>query len=434
MDSTDDTRALGETMFGRVRDLFPYCRSITGDGVRQTLRYLRDIVPEMVIHEVPSGTEAFDWTVPDEWNIRDAYVEDETGERVVDFRESNLHVVGYSEPVDRWLDLEDLDPHLYSLPEFPDAIPYVTSYYRRHWGFCLTHSRRQQLAPGRYHAVIDSTLKPGHLTYGEIVIPGDSEQEVLVSTNICHPSLANNELSGPAVATSLAEWLRGLPRRRYTHRFLFIPETIGSIVHLSRNLEVMQRTTVAGFTLTCVGDDRAYSLKRSRRGDTLADRVAKHVLNQHAPGHVEYAFSDYGFADERQYCSPGVDLPVVSLMRSRLAGYPEYHTSRDNLSFVSPGGLLGGFHVARTCLEILDGNYVYRTATLCDPQLGRRGLYPNLSTRTSPEHTRVMMGIIAYADGSRDMVEIADLIGADAAECIAIAERLHRAQVMDRMT
>ena len=416
-------------MHGWATDLFPINRSLTGDGVRETLAYIEKLLPGLTIHEVPSGTRAFDWTVPDEWNVRGAYIEDEKGRRVVDFARSNLHVVGYSTPVDEWMTLAELQPYLYSLPEQPEAIPYITSYYARRWGFCMAHSEREKLKDGRYHVVIDSTLEPGSLTYGELMIPGSSGREILLSTYVCHPSMANNELSGPAVTTALARWIQGLRERRHTYRIVFIPETIGSIVYISRNLDALKSRTEAGFVITCIGDERNYSVVRSRHGNTVADRVAKVVLNRHAPDHVDYSYLARG-SDERQYCSPGVDLPVVSVMRTKHNAYPEYHTSLDDLSFITPAGLAGGFDVMQQCIEMLEANGHYRVTTICEPQLGRRGLYPTLSTRGAGYTVRGMSDILAYADGTKDVIELAEIAGTSPRETIEIVKRLRDAGLL----
>ena len=422
-------KGIGLEMHSWAKDLFPICRSLTGNGVRETLSYLSRIVPAMTIHEVPSGTQAFDWTIPDEWNIRAAYVEDENGNRVVDFARNNLHVVGYSTPVDEWLTLAELQPHLHSLPEQPGAIPYVTSYYVRRWGFCLAHAQRESLADGRYHVVIDSTLEPGSLTYGEVLIPGREKREILLSTYICHPSMANNELSGPVVTTALARWLSELPERRFSYRIVFVPETIGSIVYISRHLEQLRRDVIAGYVVTCIGDDRAYSFLRSRAGNTLADRAAKLVMHRHAPDHVEYSYLDRG-SDERQYCSPGVDLPVASIMRTRYNSYPEYHTSLDDLKVVTPTGLEGGFEALRKTIDLIEHNRTYRATTPCEPQLGRRGLYPTLSTRGAGYAVRSMTNVLAYADGTRDLIDLADFIGISADEAVETAEKLASAGLL----
>lgn len=426
----EDIDALGDDMYRWATELFPIPRSLTGPGVRETLAYLGTLLPGLTVHSVASGTPAFDWTVPDEWTVRDAYIADESGRRVVDFQRHNLHLVGYSVPTDIWLERDELENHLYSLPDRPDAIPYITSYYSRNWGFCLSHRQREALAPGRYHVVIDSDLGPGVLNYGELILPGREEREILLSTYICHPSMANNELSGPVVTSALARHLMRQPDRRFTYRILFLPETIGSITYLSRNLDHLKNHLAAGFVVTCVGDDRAYSYLPSRAGDSLADRVARHVLGRAVERFETYSFLDRG-SDERQYCAPGVDLPVCSVMRSKYGVYPEYHTSDDDLTLISPAGLAGAYRVLAQCLALLEENRVWRNTTLCEPQLGKRGLYPNVSTRESGEQVRVMMDLLAYADGSLDLIGLAERIGAPAQDCAVIARKLSEAGLLE---
>jgi aminopeptidase-like protein len=422
-----DFEKCGLAMHQLMTELFPICRSITGNGVRETLNIINKHIP-ITIFEVPSGTKAFDWTVPREWNIRDAWIMDDNGEKIVDFKENNLHAVGYSVPVDKTISLADLQEHLYSLETQPDAIPYVTSYYQERWGFCLTHYQRVNLKDGYYRVFIDSELKEGHLTYGELIIPGSTNEEIFLSTYICHPSMANNELSGPVVTTMLAKWISSKPRR-FTYRIIFIPETIGSITYLSRNISHMKEKMVAGFNVTCIGDDRTYSFLPSRNGNTLADRAALNILKFNHPDFNRYSFLDRG-SDERQYCSPGVDLPVVSVMRSKYVTFPEYHTSLDDLDFVAPLGLQGGFEVLRDCIELLERNLTYRIKCVCEPQLGKRGLYPTLSTKDSNQYVKDMVNFITYADGTNDLIDISNIIQVPVQRIYNIIDDLLRAKLL----
>ena len=414
---------ISNNMYSLVKELFPICRSITGDGVRKTLRIIQREIPELKIFEVPTGTKVFDWIVPKEWNIKGGYIETLDGKKVIDFADTNLHVMGYSLPIDKIVSREELLEMCYTIPEQPDYIPYVTSYYKERSGFCLSEKQKQALTEDTYHVVIDSTLENGSLTYGELLIPGNSKDEIFLSTYVCHPSMANNELSGPAAAVELAKYILANKDRRYSYRMIFIPETIGSITYLSKNLDYMQKHVIAGYNISCVGDDRTYSYVESPYADTLADRVAQNVLNFHYPEYKRYSFLHRG-SDERQYCSPLVHLPLCAICRSKYEEYPEYHTSADNLNLVSPNGLYGAFEVYRKCIDLLENNYMYIVTTPCEPQLGKRGLYPTLSRRGSINETRSMTAFIAYADGKHDLVDISNRINVPIDRLLPIIKKL----------
>lgn len=405
-----ESKHTGSDLYELARNIFPIYRSITGDGVRTTLKYLKKIIPDMQIHEVASGTRVYDWTVPKEWNISEAYIENNRREKIIDFKKNNLHVVGYSCPIDKWVSKEELKQYIYTQPDQPDVIPYITSYYSLRSGFCMSKDMWNDLPDGSYHMYIDSKFTDGSMTYGEIIIPGVTSEEICFSTNICHPGLGSNEVSGPCVLTYLAKWLSEEPNRRYTYRFLFIPETIGSITYISQHLEEMKKNIKAGFVVTCVGDDLEYSYVESRKGGTLADRALQQVLKYYAPMYKKYSFLKRG-SDERQYCAPGVDLPFVVFCRSKYHEYKEYHTSADNLSFISSAGMENALEVLKRVVMTLEYNQYYRTTVLCEPQLGKRGLYPTISQKgTYKNNVRVIQNLLAYADGMSDLIEISNSI------------------------
>ena len=398
--------ASGAELHRLIAALYPLCRSLTGEGQRQTLALLRQVI-ELQIHEVPSGTQLFDWTVPREWTIRDAYIKDASGRKVVDFAESNLHVMGYSVPVRRRMRLADLKAHLHTLPEHPDWIPYRTSYYREDWAFCLSHRRLLELKEGDYEVCIDSSLTDGVMRYGELVLPGERDEEILLSCHICHPSLANDNLSGIAVAAALARELSSA-RRRCTYRFLFTPGQIGSIAWLSRN-ERRAASIRAGLVLACLGDGGAFTYKQSRRGDSLVDRAVPHALRAAQAEFRVQEFSPFGY-DERQFCSPGFNLPVGCLMRTPHGCFPQYHTSADNLSFVRPECLEQSLQQCRAILRVLDGDrMMINLNPRCEPQLGKRGLYGSVGGAAGGrERELALLWVLNLSDGAHSLLDIAE--------------------------
>jgi len=401
---------IGNDIHNFAKQLWPINRSITGEGVRTTLDQIKQHLPDLEIKSVPSGTEVFDWIVPKEWLVKEAYIISPNGEKICDFKVNNLHLLGYSTSFEGNVNLEELKEHLYTLPEQSEAIPYITSYYSERWGFCLSQNQYDQLEDGDYYVRIDAMHFDGVLNYAELIIPGKSQKEVFLSTYVCHPSMANNELSGPTVVTFLAKWLTELSQRDYTYRIVFIPETIGSITYLSLHYNEMKKKTISGFNVSCVGDDRAYSYLPSRNGNTLSDHIAKHILKHIDPNFKSYTWLDRG-SDERQYCAPGIDLPIASIMRTKYGQYPEYHTSLDDLdNVVTPTGLDGGYWSIRKAIEAIERNRKYRVSVLGEPQMGKRGLYPTLSTKKSHEEVRLIMDLISLCDGENTLLEIAETL------------------------
>ena len=417
-----DRIVTGKKIYNLVKDIFPIYRSITGEGVRKTLQRLKVECPALQIYEIPSGTKVFDWEVPLEWNISEAYIEDEQGNRIIDFLNNNLHVVGYSYPIDKWVSREELEQYLFTEKKQPDVIPYVTSYYKERSGFCISENQKNSLVDGQYHMYIDSKFTKGSMTWGEIIIPGETKEEICFSTNICHPAMANNEASGPCVLIFLANWLK-IIRRRYTYRLLFLPETIGSIAYISQHLEDMKKNIKAGFVITCVGDNYNYSYVESRKRNTLADRVMSNVLKFFAPNYKSYSFL-YRGSDERQYCSPGVDLPFCVFSRSKFHEYEEYHTSADDLSFVSPEGLENSLLVLQKVVQALEYNYNYQVKVCCEPQLGKRGLYPTVSHKDTYSDVKAIQNFLAYADGENDLLAISENINVSVEKLIVIIDKL----------
>lgn len=397
---------MGGQMYEMISELYPICRSITGDGVRETLKIIEKYIPVQA-KEVPTGTRVFDWTVPKEWNIKAAYIKDPDGKKIVDFNDTNLHVLGYSTPIKKKVKLKELKDHLFTIPEYPDRIPYRTSYYNPDWGFCLSHNQLLSLEKGEYEVVIDSSLRDGSLTYGECYIEGETKDEVLISCHICHPSLCNDNLSGIAVTSFLAGQLCQR-KTRYSYRFLFIPATIGSITWLSQN-EPHIDNIKHGLVATNLGDSGKFTYKRSRRGVAEIDQAVINILRDSDFDHEVLDFSPYGY-DERQYCSPGFNLPVGSLARTPHGCYSEYHTSADNLDFVRPQYLAESFSIYSLVMDALEGNRKYLNRNpKCEPQLGERGLYAKIGAQDIGRTKQfAMLWVLNLSDGTNTLLDISD--------------------------
>jgi aminopeptidase-like protein len=404
-----DMETIGGEMHRFITDLYPICRSLTGNGVRQTLGLIGQHIP-LKIREVASGTQVFDWTVPDEWNIRDAYVKNSKGERVIDFQKSNLHVMSYSVPVRATLSLEELKTHLHTLPDHPEWTPYRTSYYNQNWAFCLSHRQFMDLKEDEYEVCIDSSLEKGSLTYGECYLPGETTDEVLISSHVCHPSLCNDNLSGIAVAVWAAKQLKMISQR-YSYRFLFAPATIGPVTWLAANERQTERIK-HGLILACIGDPGKTTYKKSRRGDAEVDRAVAHVLKHSGQDYKINEFSPWGY-DERQYCSPGFDLPIGCLMRTPNGCFPEYHSSADNLEFVRAESLEDSFNKCMAIFDVLENNRVYLNQNpKCEPQLGKRGLYRKMGGQAQAEDNEfAMLWVLNFSDGNHSLLDIAEKSG-----------------------
>ena len=415
--------SLGNDMLQLAEKLIPIYRTITSPGLKESLEIIRDQeLPGLKISSFKTGKKVFDWEIPRVNTVNFAYIKTPNGERICEFSVNNLHLVAHSKAINIEIPLSELQEHLYSIPDQPDAIPYVTSYYGDTWGFCLTHKQRMSLMDGNYRVVIDAESKTGNMYYGELVIPGKSRKEVLISTYLCHPNMANNELSGPVVATYLAKYLLH-KNNHYTYRFIIIPETIGSIAYLSRNLRNLKKRLKAGFVFTCLGDERAYSMVKSRRGGTLSDRAAEYVINRITESARFYSWSERG-SDERQFCAPGIDLPVASIMRSKYNTYPEYHTSLDTIGqVVTANGLYGGFEFAKQIMDVIENNVKPIATNKCEPMLGRHDLYPNVSIRNGYQNTKIFTELLTWSDGEIDLLEISKKTGFE-------VEELYRAAII----
>ena len=398
-----------DQMMNWTEDLFPICRSLTGRGVRETLKYIKKIHNDLKIKNVKSGEKYFDWEIPNEWEINEAYLEHESGKKFCEFKKNNLHILNYSIPQNNVVDLKELKKKLYSLKKFPNWIPYKTSYYKKDWGFCISEKDKKNLPAGKYKVVIDSSLRKGKLDYAELIIEGKSKKEVFFSTYICHPSMANNELSGPILSTALIKYIKeNFKKTKFTYRFVFLPETIGSIMYIAKNQSILKKNIAAGFVLSCVGDNRNFSHIESRLGNTIADQALEAALRDKKKFN-KYSYLERG-SDERQYCAPGIDLPVCGFSRTKYGEYPEYHTSADNLKLISKKGYEGSLKVMQTIIDSFEGSLLPKSKFFCEPQLSKRNLYPTLGGKFQEDDIKRRMNILSYSDGNHNIFEISKKI------------------------
>jgi len=395
--------------------LFPICRSLTGHGVKKTLKIIQKEFPKLKIFKIRSGTKVFDWNVPPEWNVKDAYILDKNNKKIVNFKNNNLHLVGYSIPVNKFFTKKKIFNYIHSLPKQPKAIPYITSYYKKYWGFCVSHNEKLKFYKkynnsDKFKVVIKSNLNSkGHLNYGELILKGKSKQEILISTYICHPSMANNELSGPIVSMGLINYFKKVKNLEKTIRFIFIPETIGSIVYLSKNLAHLKTNVIGGFNLSCIGDERQHSCMFSKYQNSPSDESIIEAYKKLKLKYKIYSFLERG-SDERQYNSPGIDLPISSIFRTKYGEYPEYHTSFDNFNLVTLKGITGGFNVSKTAIEILLKKIVPKNKILCEPQMSKKSLYPTISTKKEKNITINYMSFLQYSDGKNSLDKISKIL------------------------
>ena len=396
-------------IYSWAKDLFPINRSLTGHGNITTLKYIKKIVPILKIINFKSGKKVFDWIVPKVWNVSKAYIQDRTGKKIIDFKKNNLHVVGYSSYVNKTVPLHELRKHLHFIKDQPNAIPYITSYYNDYWGFCVSYNQFRKMKKNRYKVLIDSKLTKGNLNIGEIFIKGSSDKEILLSTNICHPSMGNNELSGIVVTTAIAKFLYNNDKNYYSYRILFLPETIGSIAYLSKNYKILKKRVIGGLNIVCVGTNTSFSFLPSKYEDTITDKICLHVLKHYSKNFKKYTFLDRG-SDERQYCSPGIELPICSVMRSKYGTYKEYHTSLDNLNFIKAKGLNSSYEMILKIINCFEINKKYKTTFFCEPKLGKYNLYHLLSDKKNYASSSLYKDILTYCDGKNDLVDIANLL------------------------
>ena len=397
-------------IYNLCKKLWPINRSLTGEGNLETLKILKQIHNKLKIKNINSGKKVFDWKIPNEWNAYEAWIKNSQGKKILDFKKNNLHLVSYSKKIHKKISLEQLKKNLHFIKDQPEAIPYVTSYYKKNWGFCMSFNEIKKLKKGNYEVFINSSIKKTNLIYGEILIKGKYKKEIFLSTYICHPSMANNELSGPAVTINLAKWI-SQKKRKYSYRIIFIPETIGSIGYINKNFKILKKNVIGGFNITCVGDDRNYSFLPSRNGQTLSDKVGLQTIKKYSKNFKKYTWLNRG-GDERQYCSPGVDLPIATLMRSKYGTYKEYHTSLDNLKkVVTPKGLQGGYSMIKDAINTIENNKYYITTFLCEPHMSKRNLYPSIGKKKHvSKFTKTMMNVITYCDGKHSINDISYML------------------------